>query len=313
MAIVVKHSGNATPVLYGAYGSGQGKRRAEDSRQAMDIVARSNEASRQRGFSYLQSVRDFNQRRMLEDKRRKFEDAKRNEDFAFRDEQAGKDRDWRSGEADLSRQWQDEQFVNRADYGHGLRLAEQKDAQRRQDDNAISEQERRRDDIEWNYTTKQRQDFSRMNDALEEARTSGDFTDDEIKDLEKQAYAKLGGLEPVPAIKKRSPFPEGQQTGQTWQSDDGNFLLTRDDKGNTRKLGETNVKPTFRDRVDAYKQAVELSQVDVLDKDGKPTGEKKLDREAIDKLVEKILGTSEEKETEQPGTGIKIYRDAAVY
>jgi hypothetical protein len=26
MAIVVKHSGNATPVLYGAYGSGQGKR-----------------------------------------------------------------------------------------------------------------------------------------------------------------------------------------------------------------------------------------------------------------------------------------------
>lgn len=102
MAIVVKHSGNATPVLYGAYGSGQGKRRAEDSRQAMDIVARANEASRQRGFSYLQSVRDYKQRRMLEDERRKFEDAKRKEDFAFRDEQAGKDREWRSNEADLS-------------------------------------------------------------------------------------------------------------------------------------------------------------------------------------------------------------------
>jgi hypothetical protein len=293
MAIVVKHSGNAAPVLYGAYGSGQGKRRAEDSRQAMDIVARANEASRQRAFAYLQSVRDFKQRRMLEDERRKFEDAKRKEDFAFRAEQAGKDREWRSNEADLHRQWQDEQFLNRADYKHELRLAEQKDAQWRQEDLAISEQERRRDDIEWNYTTKQRQDYNRMFDLLEAAREDRIFTDDEFEEVKQQAYKKLLGLEPVPVIKKRSPFPEGQQPGQTWESADGNFLLTRDDKGNIKKLGELNQRPSFQDRNAAFKLAMEMAQEEVLDSKGKGTGEFRTNPKKVKKLVQEILGTQD--------------------
>lgn len=256
MAIVVKHGSDPTGAIRAGFAAGQG-------------------ATRNR---FREGMLAATERRRGDERRLEFEG-----------EQRGLDRDWRSGEAETA----EERAISRARLAADLGSDAREQEFGLRDDLYGREQERRRDDIEWNYTTKQRQDFSRMNDALEEARTSGYFTDDEIKDLEQQKYTKLFGLEPVPNIKKRSPFPEGQGPGQTWQSDDGNFLLTRDDKGNTRKLGETNVKPTFRDRIDAYKQAVELSQVDVLDKDGKPTGEKKLDREAIDKLVEKILGTQD--------------------
>jgi hypothetical protein len=267
MGIVVKHSGNAAPVLYGAYGGGQGKRRAEDARQAADHIARATEAGRQRAFAHQQAIKQFRRQQILNKQARKHEDARLAADRKWREEQAAAERDFRAHEAGLQRDWQQQHMLDQ----HDLNMERGEAEFNFRDQLADNEQQRRRDDIEWGYTAKQRQDFDRMFDALEEARESGDFTGEEMGELTRQAYAKLAGLQPVPRLKEKSPYPEGQQPGQVWESDDGTMLLSRDDKGNVRKVGETNRKPTFNDRNAAWKMALEMAEEPVLDSRGEPS------------------------------------------
>lgn len=285
MAIVVKHGSDPTGAIRAGFAAGQG-------------------ATRNRFREGMLAATD-----------RRKEGERRQE---FMSEQSGLDRDWRSDEAEKA----EERAISRtrlaADLGRDAR--EQEFGLR--EGLADSEQVRRRDDIEWNYTTKQRQDYNRMFDSLEDARESGTFSDDEIKDLELQAYTKLTGLEPVPSIKKRSPYPEGQGIGQSWLSEDGRFLITRDDKGN-QKFKDTNSIPTVQDiieekklKLETMKFAREMATVEEKDETGKPLGTEKFDEEKYRAILRKIDSdgkAGDEEETEQPGTGIKIYRDADVY
>jgi hypothetical protein len=274
MAIIVKHSGNVAPTLAGAYRGGQGKREAEDSRQRLEIAARAEEATRQRNFQERQAVL---QRRF----QRQEAAASRRYDATQRD----LDRTWRADQSELA----DERAITRQRLAHDLGLDAQEHQMGLRNELAENEQMRRREDIEWNYTTKQRQDIQRTFDALAEAQESGNFTDDEMQELQKQAYTKLAGVGPLPSIQKRSPYPEGQAPGEIWNSDDGNFLLTRDDKGNIKKLGESKTVPTYNDKIGAWKVAVELAKSPILTSKGVDTGQTKVDYRAKE-IVEEILG-----------------------
>ena len=280
MAIVVKHSGNAAPTLVGAYGAGQGKRQAEDAKQMLDIASRAEEAAKQRWFAWQQAEaqRSF--------QRRESRVARRHDAL-----QREIDRGWRSDEAALA----DERATERMRLRHELR-----------EGMADSDQMRRRDDIEWNYSTKQRQDFQRTFDALAAAQADKEFTDDEMKELRRQAYSKLAGVGPLPSIRERSPYPEGQGIGQTWTSDDGNFLFTRDDKGNIKKLGELNTR-----RNEAFKMAMEMAKEDVVNKRGVVTGQR-INIEKVRKFVAEILGQQEDNEAfNQYGVG-SVGGDASI-
>lgn len=289
MAIVVKHSGNAAPTLVGAYGAGQGKRQAEDAKQMLDIASRAEEAAKQRRFAWQQAEaqRSF--------QRRESRMARRHDAL-----QREIDRGWRSDEAALA----DERATERMRLGHEFGVEDMYTQADLREGMAVSDQMRRRDDIEWNYSTKQRQDFQRTFDALAEAQASNDFTDDEMKELRRQAYSKLAGVGPLPSIRERSPYPEGQGIGQTWTSDVGNFLLTRNSKGEISKLGELNT-------TSAWKIAAEMAKEDVVNKRGVVTGQR-INIEKARKFVAEILGQQEDNEAfNQYGVG-SVGGDASI-
>ena len=89
--------------------------------------------------------------------------------------------------------------------------------------------------------------------------SSGEYTQDELNSLRTEVDAKRRAITMQPRFKKRSAFPDGQGTGQTWESTDGRFLLTRDSKGEVKKIAETNNKPTYKDEMDAWKNAIALA------------------------------------------------------
>ena len=105
---------------------------------------------------------------------------------------------------------------------------------------ADAEQLRRREDVEWTYTARQRQEFEDMARSYDEAVNSGEFTPDELKEIKRQVISKQAGIAPLPKLKKESPYPEGQDVGQVWQAPDSpGVTLTRDKEGNVKKLYES--------------------------------------------------------------------------
>lgn len=101
MAIIVKHSGNAAPQLWGAFGSGQGKRYSEDSRLALERAEREKsrqaamtEAERSRRFRAKQSEKEMEFQAGEREKSRLFSAAQSERDFDrrrdFADEEFGR-------------------------------------------------------------------------------------------------------------------------------------------------------------------------------------------------------------------------------
>lgn len=229
MPILVKHSGNAAPSTWGAYGAGQGKRYAEDSRIAGQNI-----------------------------ERRKAEAAR----MAFQESQANADRQTRANELRDSREFSAEQAdkvrefsTTQADTAYDRDLERLGFSADMRDSESMAAQQRGRDDIEWGYTAKQKAEFAQKADAYQAAVDSGEFTPDELKEIHNQVIGQMAGIRKLPSIKKESPWPAGQGVGETWSSADGKFVFGRDDKGNIRKLAETNAQPTKQDRIKAYEIA----------------------------------------------------------
>jgi hypothetical protein len=68
------------------------------------------------------------------------------------------------------------------------------------------------------------------------------------------------GFQPQPTLAEKSPYPEGQGIGDVWEyvGADGKatgIIVTRDEKGNPKKIGETGT--TNKDRIDAWRAASE--------------------------------------------------------
>ncbi len=120
---------------------------------------------------------------------------------------------------------------------------------------AEAAQDRRREDIEFGYSTKQRAQFNQLSEAYEKAVDSGDYTVDELEDIRRQIDARQMSIQPVARLKKQSPYQTGQDIGQTWTSEDGRFMLSRDQNGNVKKLADLNTQLTPKDIASFYQQA----------------------------------------------------------
>jgi hypothetical protein len=114
----------------------------------------------------------------------------------------------------------------------------------------------RREDLDYELSERQRAKHNQLSEAYEDAVSSGNFSEIELQDLEKEIIRAQAGLTSAGRIKSKSPYPEGQNIGQVWTSDDGRFLLSRDSKGDIKKVSDTNAKPTFSDRIKAGQVAM---------------------------------------------------------
>ena len=63
---------------------------------------------------------------------------------------------------------------------------------------------------EYKLNAQQRAEIDGINQAIEEARQSGSFTPDELAALERQAYAKMAGINPLPTPKSEPVMPNVQ-------------------------------------------------------------------------------------------------------
>lgn len=251
MPILVKHSGNAAPTLWGAYAGGQGRRWAEDARLALNRIFTRQENEKQRAFHASQAALS-----------RAAAEKAREDEFAFRSQEADEARAYGASQAADHREymaWQNEKAQWYRDRD-AARAREHADAMalRQHDwqvDAADQTFDRQKGMIDYGIDAKQRAEFNQLSEAYQDAAQSGQYSDEDLAEFKRQIIAKQAGITtPMPKLKKQSPWPEGQDVGQTWLSDDGRFHLGRDKDGKVYKIGETNVLPTMKDIAGLYEQ-----------------------------------------------------------
>jgi hypothetical protein len=123
-----------------------------------------------------------------------------------------------------SRQWVREYLPGEYEAEAQQRIGDVKNAQQMELDEhraGLARQE-----YEYKLSTQQKSEIAKINNALDEARRSGRFSDDELAELERQADAKRMGIQPLPTPKKEPQVPTlytdegGQwwvQNGQKWE------------------------------------------------------------------------------------------------
>jgi len=116
---------------------------------------------------------------------------------------------------------------------------------------AEADQLNRREDVEWGYSTQQRQEYDKLTQSYDDAVKSGDFTPDQLKEIRAQIALKKAGIAPTDRLVKKSPYPDGQDVGQTWMDEKSAVLVTRDKDGKVRKLADSP-KPTFAEFSKVY-------------------------------------------------------------
>ena len=251
MGISVKHAGNVTPSAYGAYGAGQGKRYAEDARLALQRIEAEKTRRRQAGSQYTA----LKAREVEAEKSRAFAVEQGDTAYARGLEQTELAQGYReeSAAGDFARS------IAGMEFAQGQREQSAEDAFARAQEAKQGEGR----DFEVGYSDKQREEVNALADAYDAAVASGEYSEDELKDIRDQMQAKRLGIKPQPRMKQKTPFVTGQGVGDTWTSDTG-VLLTRDDKGNVKKLGEAAGQPTVSDITSLYAQAYKTLSPDGL-------------------------------------------------
>jgi len=277
MPILVKHSGNMAPTAYGAFGGGRGKREAEESAEALRrkqqkdlqaraLAAQAAESERQRQFAAQQAEdsRDWtsDQNKQSRDAQAEQADLTRKQQLAlhtdsqdFAREEGGLNRDAASTAAKIAA----DRARQNIDYA-GERALEFEDERARQTYNRGVEG---------------------IKADLEEGRLTQEEADEAFNQLRQHSL----GLDRYKKSPKPKPREEGRNVGDSWTAD--GYLWTRDEKGIPKKIGEDRTVKTPKDRVDAYKVAVEM-------KKGDKEGGIAPDKRPIGQIVEEILsGTGE--------------------
>ena len=254
MAIKVKHEGNVTSRITAAAKGGRGKRAAEDGKAWMQIAAGENQAAnRQLQGAHASPVAPGQAHAQLthaptgaapgimhapsgvsrlgdmggagrtgtacgtgaadSTPRLKVTGSKF---FERPDKESVWDQD--------SRQWVREYLPGEWEAEAQQRIGDVKNAQ--QMELAEHRAGLARQEYEYKLSTQQKSEIAKINNALDEARRSGRFSDDELAELERQADAKRMGIQPLPTPKKEPQVPTfytdegGQrwvQNGQKWE------------------------------------------------------------------------------------------------
>jgi hypothetical protein len=168
--------------------------------------------------------------------KRQAEDARQQAQLAAAEEAQRKSLEAQQREAALNREF----TLGRDEAGQERSLETMRLSADLREGSADADQLRRREDVEYAYNARQRQEFDANARAYDEAVNSGEFSDDELKEVKRQVLAKQAGIKPLPKLKKESPYPDGQDVGQVWQAPDSpGVTLTRDNDGNVKKLYES--------------------------------------------------------------------------
>ena len=121
-----------------------------------------------------------------------------------------------------SRQWVREYLPGEWEAEEQQRVGDVKNAQQMELDEhkaGLARQE-----YDYKLSSQQKSEISKITDGLDQARQSGRFTDEELAELERQAYAKIMGVKPLPTPVTEPPKPNVQeidgvkyvQNGQKW-------------------------------------------------------------------------------------------------
>jgi hypothetical protein len=257
MAIRVAHGTNIAPQLAASFGAGQERRRLEDSRDALRRI----DSRKERQFRANQNLTNIIARQQEQRNRRNFT--------------------IQQNELERERFLSDRTFED-------LREDEAADVERR-----LAQEER---DFDFVYSDKQREEYNQLTDAYDEAVASGEFSQDELAELKARTIQKQDAIQPQRRLKKRSRFDPGQDIGDVWRTDSGT-LLTRDEKGNIKKLEDPKKVPTVKDITSLYQQAY-----NTLDK-GDGTA---IDRSAVKDFVKDALKLHQEIVNETSGSDVRV-------
>lgn len=99
---------------------------------------------------------------------------------------------------------------------------------------------------ETKFTTQQKNEFDRLNQTYEDARASGDFTEDELKELRRQIVAKQAGIQPLPSLKDAPKNP--------WETAHSR-MFTDPETGRRGYLDRDDVPQFFKDETSGSSSA----------------------------------------------------------
>ena len=105
------------------------------------------------------------------------------------------------------------------------------------------------------YTTQQRQEIARLNQARVDIGKNMNFSLDEKKEIVRLLDLQQAGIEPS-MMPKRDKYPEGQGIGQSWTDEEGN-IHTREQDG--KDVVQVVFEKTRAGRQEIHEQKMELT------------------------------------------------------
>ena len=115
-----------------------------------------------------------------------------------------------------TRQWKRRWLPGEKEAEAQQRIGDVKNSQQMALDESRSELAQQQ--FEYKLSAEQKNELAKINSALEDARRSGRFSDEELGELERQAAAKRMGIKPLPVPKDEAPKPifHTDENGQRW-------------------------------------------------------------------------------------------------
>ena len=115
-----------------------------------------------------------------------------------------------------TRQWKRKWLPGEKEAEAQQRIGDVKNSQQMALDESRSELAQQQ--FEYKLSAEQKNELAKINSALEDARRSGRFSDEELGELERQAAAKRMGIKPLPVPKEEAPKPifHTDENGQRW-------------------------------------------------------------------------------------------------
>jgi hypothetical protein len=245
MAIVVKSGGNPAPALVGAYAGGMGKRRAEDERQQAALIA----------------AKEAQQR-----------------SIAAQQQESALSRTFASDQADANREF----TLGRDEAGYLQADATQQTAADLREQAAVSDQLRRREDVEYTYTTEQKRKDAQYREALASVQTDEDMRPSEKLAAIQQLEAIRRNIKPIANWTQKQITPEERLKTSTTTLPNGAVIGFKPD-GSPFKLMDSpeskQAESKAKDREAALKQATdELNDASSKGDGTRPTMDAKITR-----------------------------------
>ena len=191
MAIVVKHQGNPGIDAVAAYGGGNGKRRAQDRSQASSAM------TQEMLQSHAMAQRSHDMQVANAARADAIKPRAENGAAAAGGNVNPQGIDASAVDPPVAAGLGTQKAANMPDYAKAQMDKNEYDYKQNMD----------RKKFDYQLTAKQKAEFDGYNEAYENARLSGDFTEDELKEIRRQAVAKQAGIQPLPRPQEQEATP----------------------------------------------------------------------------------------------------------